>query len=105
VYNAHGCVLQPDGTKGEDCYVACASCLRAGRVAHIFEWVTDESIRAYVREYLRGQPAKKRKHLEAKLRDALRRTPRAPWFAQRDDWPMCCGDLTEFIGNPRACAS
>jgi hypothetical protein len=23
-------------------------------------------------------------------------------FLQTIDWPMCCGDLTEFTGNPRS---
>jgi hypothetical protein len=101
VYNAHGRVLLPDGAEGDACYAACADCLRAGRVAHIGEWATDEAIRAYARSHLRDRPADERKRLEARLRDALRRTPRAPQFAQSDDWPLCCGEPTEFTGNPR----
>jgi uncharacterized protein CbrC (UPF0167 family) len=101
VYNAHGNILLPGGKEGEDCYAACAACLRAGRVIHIGESETDRSIRAYVRKYLRDGSAAKRKRLEDTLRDALRRTPRIPLFVQGDDWPLCCGDLTEFTGSPR----
>jgi uncharacterized protein CbrC (UPF0167 family) len=102
VFNAHGNVLLPTGKEGEDCYVACAACLRGGRVIHIGEWETDKLIKAYVRKYLPKSPAVKRKKLEETLRAALRRTPRVPSFAQGDDWPMCCGDLTEFTGSPRS---
>jgi hypothetical protein len=26
--------------------------------------------------------------------------PHVPLMMQREDWPMCCGDWCEFIGNP-----
>ncbi|QDT46014.1 hypothetical protein Pan258_00310 [Symmachiella dynata] len=33
------------------------------------------------------------------LCDDYRRTPCLPNFIQNDDWPHCCGDFTEFIGD------
>jgi hypothetical protein len=101
VYWAVGHIVLPGGAEGEECAAACTDCLRGGRVAHISEWATDATIRAYARRHLRGRPADERQRLEATLRDALRRTPMAPMFLQADDWPMCCGDLTEFTGSPR----
>jgi hypothetical protein len=32
--------------------------------------------------------------------DELRRTPQMPLFLQGEDWPFCCGDLTEYVGVP-----
>ena len=33
--------------------------------------------------------------------DEIRRTPKILMFLQNDDWPTCCGELTEFVGeNP-----
>lgn len=121
VYEAHGYLLPPTqavrqtgrgrpvsrgersqpSADGESRYAACKACLLAGRVAHIGEWSTDEVIAGYVTEYLKGRPAVERRKLEASLRGALRRTPRVPLFLQYDDWPLCCGDLTEFTGSPK----
>ena len=63
VYSSHGRVIRPDGTEGDDCYAACAACLRAGRVSHIGEWATDETIKAYVRRHLRDRPEIGRAHV------------------------------------------
>ena len=31
--------------------------------------------------------------------DAMRRTPQILMFLQNEDWPTCCGDLAEFVGD------
>lgn len=37
--------------------------------------------------------------LTVELADEYRRTPCLPNFIQHDDWPHCCGDFTEYIGD------
>ena len=32
--------------------------------------------------------------------DEYRRTPTFPLFLQDEDWPWCCGDFCEYLGNP-----
>lgn len=89
VYPCQGYLVAANGEpdKIEDRYVACAPCLKLGRVAHIDEHDTDPVLDAHAK-----RPA------EAKMQ--LRSTPRVPCFVQGTDWPLCCGELTIFIGSP-----
>lgn len=32
--------------------------------------------------------------------DRYHQIPHIPLMMQREDWPMCCGDWCEFVGNP-----
>lgn len=103
VYPAQGTILHPDGTEGDDCYAACAACLTAGCVEPDCAFEVDKVIESYLKRFHRTQPALQRKRL-AELRSAWRKTPQLPLFLQHHDWPLCCGDLTEFTGTPRKLA-
>ena len=102
VYAAQGAVALPDGSEGDEVAVACADCLRAGRVEKTCAFEVDEVIR----RYLDALHRRDRSHLYrlrrlVELAAAYRQTPNSPRFLQRQDWPLCCGDLTEFTGSPR----
>ena len=89
VYPAQGELIRPDGTVDEtyDIYVACEECLKAGRVRHVDEWATDPVIEQFARDTEREKAL-------------LRATPRCPTYVQPTDWPLCCGALTEYTGEP-----
>src|SRR5262245_32328251 len=100
VFTAQGTALLPDG-RYRDVYVACAECLRAGRIKQVDESTTDALIAAYVQRYLKDATPDTLRRLESELKDRLRRTPHDAPQAQRTDWPLCCGDLTEYTGSPQ----
>jgi hypothetical protein len=104
VYRADGRIALPDGrvAEGVGVAVACADCLRAGRVEKNCSFEVDEVIRRYLDAFHRRD----RTHLFrlrrlVELAAAYRQTPDGPLFLQGQDWPLCCGDLTEFTGPPR----
>lgn len=101
VFSAQGEVVREDGTVDDLIAVACEPCLKTGKIIHISEWKTDLVIRAYLRRYFtdKGPAFIERRSQELFL--ALRKTPRVPMFMKGDDWPLCCGDLTEFKGSPK----
>jgi hypothetical protein len=90
LYEAQGRIVNQDGSVDEskDVYAVCESCLKTGRVAHTSEWQTDRVIERFASD---PQAAKA----------LLRRTPRIPLMLQQADWPLCCGQLTEFTGVPK----
>jgi hypothetical protein len=102
VYRADGHIAHPDGREGEGVAVACADCLRGGRVEKTCSFEVDEVIRQYLDKFHRRD----RTHLFrlrrlVELAAAYRQTPDGPLFLQNQDWPLCCGDLTEFTGSPK----
>lgn len=60
---------------------------KAGRIEHVDEY------------YLNDFIAKLVSHPDAALK-LMRQTPRCPNFLQDTDWPICCGELTEYTGEP-----
>jgi hypothetical protein len=91
VYPCQGYLARQDGTAEEsnDVYVACEDCLKQRRVVHIDEYRTDPLIERFAQD----PEAEKR---------LLRATPRIPLHMQGNDWPLCCGTLTEFTGSPQS---
>jgi hypothetical protein len=89
VYPCQGYLARPDGTadKSQDVYVACEECLKHEHIVHLSEYRTDPLIERFAND------PKAEKSL-------LRKTPRIPFQMHGDDWPLCCGTLTEFAGSP-----
>ncbi|RFA31858.1 hypothetical protein CAI16_19655 [Virgibacillus dokdonensis] len=61
----------------------CLNCLRLGKVK--------VNIPNYIKDRITGQ-GKEEKVAE------LEKTPPVPWI-QYNDWPVCCGDYTKYIGE------
>jgi hypothetical protein len=101
VYPASGNIALPDGSEGADCAVACAECLLGGRVEPTCAFQVDEVIRSYLDRQFKDHTGLFRLRRAAELAAAYRQTPDIPLFLQNNDWPLCCGDLTEFFGSPR----
>lgn len=86
---------------------ACATCIRQVQFDFFDEKATRGRIQAMINSHFpkgslsgveRGQ------RLEAVLSEYLR-TPLLPGFVQGVDWPHCCGDYTEFFGEPQSRSS
>ncbi|MGC4006398.1 MAG: CbrC family protein [Pirellulales bacterium] len=73
----------------KEIYAACAPCIHDGNIRkRDYEL---ERIRPIVDEFARDKTVA--------IRD-YHRIPHIPLMMQDADWPMCCGDWCEFLGNP-----
>lgn len=88
-YYADRCIIDDSGEADEDneVYAVCEPCIKAGRVEHSGEYITDEVLKKHAANPVAAKAL-------------LRATPRIPLFLQGDDWAICCGELAEFVGNP-----
>ena len=92
VYKASGFILKADGSHDDEdpdseIYVACADCIRKGKVARFGEWETDDFLKQNFDNW-------------QDLQKALRITPQIPLMLQKDDWVICCNEISEFTGVP-----
>jgi hypothetical protein len=102
IYRADGHIALSDGREGDGVAVACADCLHAGRVEKTCSFDVDEVIQRYLSTFHRRDRTNLfRLRRLVELAAAYRQMPTGPLFMQSQDWPLCCGDLTEFTGSPR----
>ncbi len=99
-YNAPAEIELPDGSRKE-VFNVCADCLRAGRICeHFDDWTTRRVIDQWMQSHFRNLDRQARKVARRRLVSGFQCTPRIPEFINDTDWPFCCGDLAEFIGQP-----
>jgi hypothetical protein len=93
-------ISMDDGEEGPTSE-ACVTCIRTLPLRWISPKNDERRIATLVNErYPKGTKSQdERFALTVEMCDDYRRTPRLPNFIQRDDWPHCCGDFTEFIGD------
>lgn len=101
VYDIQGNVAKRNGTEGAEVYSACVRCIQTGRVEPATAFEVDEVIRKYLATHYKDRTHLFRLQRLLELATAYRRTPNVPLFLQHQDWPLCCGDLTEFTGSPK----
>lgn len=85
---------------------ACASCIRTVQFDFSFGKRQLNQVRAMINShYPKGalSGAERRARAEAILAE-FQRTPDLPSFVQEEDWPHCCGDYCEYIGEPHSAA-
>jgi hypothetical protein len=83
--------------------VACAGCCKAGKLRALGAdvWAVETVVRDYLGAFARGVSATEVEERARILLWSLNRTPcRLPQFLRGIDWPLCCGDWTEFVGKP-----
>lgn len=89
VYVCQGSVVPKPGESAaaRDVYVACADCIRAGRV--------EQDVQHQIEAGARRHAARPDEAFAL-----LQRTPPLPHFIQEFDWPYCCGGPAELTGDP-----
>ena len=73
--------------KNPDVYELCADCIQGGNVENGEVDKVAETIKRSARDS------------EYSWRE-VHKIPSVPSFVQGFDWPMCCGEWCEFLGNP-----
>jgi len=81
--------------------VACVKCIKTLPLRWIHPKDNERIIASLINtRYPRGTKSQDQRFaLTVEMCDDYRRTPRLPNFIQNDDWPHCCGDFTEFVGD------
>jgi hypothetical protein len=102
VYVTFGRALDAKTNRREKVYAACESCFKQGKLEQVRPTLP---VAQAVEEYLRGHYKRKSAAwLAAKQKEMLTALDRMPChlppFRQELDWPLCCGDLTEYVGCP-----
>lgn len=100
VFEVSGTIALEDGKLGEDVYAACGDCIRGGRIEKTGADVIDAQVRKYLKGIYKDRTPIYLMRRSLELSVAYRQTPDSPLFVQNPDWPLCCGDLTEFTGSP-----
>lgn len=83
---------------GEDIYAACSDCILAGNLRHIGDYWYIETVRRYLKQLNLNE--KEQEEMATQLMGKYNKTPGIPMFMQDDDRPLCCNDITKFIGYP-----
>ena len=80
---------------------SCVKCIKTMPLSFIYGKTNERLISSLVNQrYPKGTKSQDQRFaLTVEMCDEYRRTPRLPNFRQNDDWPSCCGDFTEFIGD------
>jgi hypothetical protein len=90
----------PDGSEGTlDC--ACAACIKTIPLLWIRPKDDERIIPELINErHPKGTKSQEQRFaLSVEMADEYRRTPRLPNFVHTVDWPHCCGDFAEYVGD------
>ena len=101
LYNYQGTVYDENGNalgSDYDSYAVCADCILAGRVTHTCDFEYIKTIEHYLESL--DLTTEKKLLIRTCLIDKYQRTPDIPIFMQYEDRPLCCNDISEFIGYP-----
>ena len=84
----------------EDYSEACINCIKTVPLSWIRPKDDERKIQNLINQkYPKGTKSQDQRFaLVVELADEYRRSPNIPIFMQRDDWPDCCGDFTEYVG-------
>ncbi|MDM1554417.1 CbrC family protein [Chryseobacterium indologenes] len=99
LYPYQGQIILENGEIDDDIYAACHDCLQSKPMAHSCSFLYEKTIEKYL--YSLNLPHPRKIELKTVLTEKYNRTPDIPIFMQRPDIPLCCEDITEFIGYPQ----
>ena len=90
-----------DGDEAADeVEIVCAKCLNAERLIHEDENVVKRAVEKWIGQHCADEDRQTKKQIRKHLWSAFQRTPRLPRQNMDIDWPICCRDLTEYLGEP-----
>ncbi len=98
LFQYHGKCEFENGEIDNDIYAVCADCISSKNLSHICDFEYIKTITNYLSN--RGLTIQELDELKTKLVEKYQKTPDIPSFSQTQDRPLCCNDLTEFIGYP-----
>ncbi len=80
---------------------SCSGCIKTMPLKCIYAKSNERIITSLINErHPKGTKSQDQRFaMTVEMCDEYRRTPRLPNFCQNDDWPHCCGEFTEFIGD------
>jgi uncharacterized protein CbrC (UPF0167 family) len=84
--------------KGDEVTSVCLDCLKKGIVTVDIPEFIQERIKSHLHETFPSKDEKEIELLYHSLLRELERTPPVPWI-QYNDWPVCCGDFMQYIGE------
>ncbi|MDP6353744.1 MAG: hypothetical protein QF473_01485 [Planctomycetota bacterium] len=81
--------------------LACVKCIKTLPLRWIYPKEDERKITSLINaRYPKGKKSQDQRFaLTVEMCDEYRRTPRLPNFVQDVDWPHCCGDFTEYVGD------
>lgn len=99
LYPYQGSFEADDGTVDDDIYAVCLKCIRTKNIAHVCDFEFIKKIGKYLTD--QGLSDADYQCTKIALVEKYQRTPRIPLFMQEEDKPLCCQDITEFVGYPK----
>jgi hypothetical protein len=91
---------QGSDSPSDEVEIVCAECLNAERLIHEDENITKQAVERWIERHCVDEDRQTKKQIRKHLWSAFRRTPRIPRRNLDIDWPICCRDLTEYLGEP-----
>ncbi len=87
-----------NGEIDDDIYAVCAECILTKDLRHscAFEYI--KTIESYFENS--SLPSEEQQSFKRSLIEKYQKTPDIPIFVQYTDRPLCCNDITEFVGHP-----
>lgn len=100
LYSYQGEEHDEEGEYIDDCYMVCAECILKGSINHSCDFEYIKTIETYLDTLTLS--IEEKKSIQEILINKYQRTPDIPLFMQREDRPLCCNDIAEFIGHPES---
>jgi Uncharacterised protein family (UPF0167) len=98
LYKYQGELQLENGEIDDDIYAVCADCIFTKKLSHSYDFEYIKTIENYfTSSNLAFDERQARKNL---LIEKYQKTPNIPTFMQYEDRPLCCNDITEFVGHP-----
>ena len=98
LYQFQGEIKLEKGEIDDEIYAVCAKCIKTKKLKHINDYEYIEVINNYLKS--KDLSIDFYSELREKLISKYQQTPDIPLFTQYEDRPLCCNDITEFIGQP-----
>ncbi|CAL2091316.1 hypothetical protein [Tenacibaculum sp. 190524A02b] len=100
LYEYQGILDRGSLEEEEEVYAACCSCIKTKPLSHICDYEYIETIDLFLNTLELDDSD--RNNLKVNLIKKYNQTPDIPMFMQKTDIPLCCRDITEFIGYPKS---
>lgn len=98
LYKYHGKYQLENGEVDDELYSVCSECILTKKLSHKCDFEYIKIIGNYISTLNLTVP--EQQQTRELLIEKFQRTPDIPRFMQHEDRPLCCKDITEFVGYP-----